>query len=137
MPGNALDNAQACSPVTYVLNGRGSYCETEDDHPQTYTTLQGDYLYYLKKNKDLHGIWTIPADLGDQERADPDRQAGVDLGIKKDGDGFYEIFSRDPQSAMTPDRAGHQAEQLELRVQRRQQDGSTCARRPRSRASPR
>ena len=32
----------------------------------------------------------------------PTAQAGVDLGIKKDGEGFYEIFSRDPQSAMTP-----------------------------------
>lgn len=53
MPGNALDNAQACSPVTYVLNGRGSYCETKDDNPQTYTTLQGDYLYYLKKNESI------------------------------------------------------------------------------------
>ena len=103
MPGNALDNAQACSPVTYVLNGRGSYCETKDDHPQTYTTLQGDYLYYLKKNKDLHGIWTIPADLASTKNAViPTATAGVDLGIKKDGTGFYEIFSRDPQSAMTP-----------------------------------
>jgi hypothetical protein len=103
MPGNALDNAQACSPVTYVLNGRGSYCETQDDHPQTYTTLQGDYLYYMKNNKDLHGIWTIPADLASTKNAViPTATAGVDLGIKKDGDGFYEIFSRDPQSAMTP-----------------------------------
>ena len=103
MPGNALDNAQACSPVTYVLNGRGSYCETKDDNPQTYTTLQGDYLYYLKKNKDLHGIWTIPADLASTKNAViPTATAGVELGIKKDGQGFYEIFSRDPQSAMTP-----------------------------------
>ncbi len=103
MPGNALDNAQACSPVTYVLNGRGSYCETKNDHPQTYTTLQGDYLYYLKKNKNLHGIWTIPADLKATKNAvTPTAQAGVDLGIKKDGQGFYDIFSRDPQSAMTP-----------------------------------
>jgi ABC-type branched-subunit amino acid transport system substrate-binding protein len=103
MPGNALDNAQACSPVTYVLNGRGSYCATKNDHPQTYTALQGDYLYYLKKNKDLHGIWTIPADLQATKNAVlPTAQAGVDLGIEQDGKGFYEVFSRDPQSAMTP-----------------------------------
>ena len=81
----------------------GSYCETKDDNPQTYTTLQGDYLYYLKKNKDLHGIWTIPADLTATKNAViPTATAGVDLGIKKDGEGFYDIFSRDPQSAMTP-----------------------------------
>ena len=41
MPGNALDNAQSCSPVTYVLNGLGSYCETKDDNPQTYTDAAG------------------------------------------------------------------------------------------------
>jgi ABC-type branched-subunit amino acid transport system substrate-binding protein len=103
VPGLALDRNEACSPVTYVLNGLGSYCKTRDEHPQTYTALQGDYLYYLKKYKDLHGIWTIPADLASTKNAVlPTATAGVDLGIKKDGDGFYQVFSRDPQSAMTP-----------------------------------
>ncbi len=103
MPGNALDTTQSCSPVTYVATGLGKYCETKDDHPQTYTVQQGDYLYYMKKYKDLHGIWTIPADLKSTKNAVlPTAQAGVDLGIKKDGQGFYDIFSRDPQSAMTP-----------------------------------
>lgn len=103
MPGLALDTNQACSPVTYVLNGLGSYCATRNEHPQTYTVLQGDYLYYLEKYKDLHGIWTIPADLASTKNAVlTTATAGVDAGIKKDGDGFYEIFSRDPQSAMTP-----------------------------------
>lgn len=103
MPGNALDTTQSCSPVTYVVTSLGKYCETKDDHPQTYTVQQGDYLYYMKKYKDLHGIWTIPADLKSTKNAVlPTAQAGVDLGIKKDGQGFYDIFSRDPQSAMTP-----------------------------------
>jgi hypothetical protein len=103
MPGNALDTTQACSPVTYVATGLGSYCATRDQHPQTYTVQQGDYRYYMKKYKDLHGIWTIPADLKSTKNAVlPTAQAGVDLGIKKDGQGFYDIFSRDPQSAMTP-----------------------------------
>jgi ABC-type branched-subunit amino acid transport system substrate-binding protein len=103
MPGNALDTAQSCSPVTFVFTALGSYCETKDQHPQTYTVQQGDYRYYMKKHKDLHGIWTIPADLKSTKNAViPTAQAGVDLGIKKDGQGFYDIFSRDPQSAMTP-----------------------------------
>lgn len=103
MPGNALDTNQSCSPVTYVATNLGSYCETRDQHPQTYSVQQGDYLYYLKQNKDLHGIWTIPADLKATKNAVlPTAQAGVDLGIEKDGQGFYDIFSRDPQSAMTP-----------------------------------
>ncbi len=103
MPGNALDTTQSCSPVTYVATGLGTYCATKDDHPQTYTVQQGDYLYYMKQNKDLHGVWTIPADLKATKNAViPTAQAGVDLGIKKDGQGFYDVFSRDPQSAMTP-----------------------------------
>jgi hypothetical protein len=103
MPGTALDTTQSCSPVTYVATGLGAYCATRDQHPQTYTVQQGDYLYYLKKNKDLHGIWTIPGDLKATKNAViPTATAGVDLGIKKDGQGFYDIFSRDPQSAMTP-----------------------------------
>jgi hypothetical protein len=64
---------------------------------------QGDYLYYRKKYRDLHGIWTIPADLkSTKNQVLPTAQAGVDLGIKKDGQGFYDVFSQDPQSAMTP-----------------------------------
>lgn len=103
MPGNALDTNQSCSPVTYVATNLGSYCATRDQHPQTYSVQQGDYLYYLKQNKDLHGIWTIPADLKATKNAVlPTAQAGVDLGIEKDGQGFYDVFSRDPQSAMTP-----------------------------------
>ena len=103
MPGTALDTTQSCSPVTFLVTGLGSYCATKDQHPQTYTVQQGDYLYYLKKNKDLHGIWTIPGDLKATKNAVlPTAQAGVDLGIKKDGQGFYDVFSRDPQSAMTP-----------------------------------
>jgi ABC-type branched-subunit amino acid transport system substrate-binding protein len=103
MPGNALDNTQSCSPVTYLATALGAYCATRDQHPQTYTVQQGDYLYYMKKYKDLHGIWTIPGDLKATKNAVlPTAQAGVDLGIKKDGEGFYDVFSRDPQSAMTP-----------------------------------
>jgi ABC-type branched-subunit amino acid transport system substrate-binding protein len=103
MPGNALDTTQSCSPVTFVTTSLGAYCETKDQTPQTYTVQQGDYLYYMKKYKDLHGIWTVPADLKATKNAvTPTAQAGVDLGIKKDGQGFYDIFSRDPQSAMTP-----------------------------------
>jgi ABC-type branched-subunit amino acid transport system substrate-binding protein len=103
MPGNALDNTQSCSPVTYLATALGAYCATRDQHPQTYTVQQGDYLYYMKKYKDLHGIWTIPGDLKATKNAVlPTAQAGVDLGIEKDGEGFYDVFSRDPQSAMTP-----------------------------------
>ena len=101
--GLALDAAQQCSPVTYVIIGRGPYCATKNDHPQTYLAPQGDSRYYVKKNKDLHGVWSVPADLkATKNSVLPGYQAAVDLGIKKDGQGYYDVFQRDPQSAMTP-----------------------------------
>ena len=103
VPGLALDPAQQCSPVTYVIIGLGPYCKTKDQHPQTYIAPQGDALYYTKHNKDLHGIWTLPGDLKSTKNGlTPTYQAAVNLGIKKDGKGFYDVFQRDPQSAMTP-----------------------------------
>jgi hypothetical protein len=103
LPGLALDPAQQCSPVSYPIIGRGPYCATAADHPQTYIAPQGDARYYLKKYQGLHGIWTLPADLKSTRNAlIPQYQAAVDLGIKKDGQGFYDVFQRDPQSAMTP-----------------------------------
>ena len=101
--GLALDAAEQCSPVTFVNIGRGPYCATKDDHPQTYLVPQGDSRYYVKKNKDLHGVWLVPADLkATKNSVLPGYQAAVDLGIKKDGQGYYDVFQRDPQSAMTP-----------------------------------
>ncbi|MFN8027566.1 MAG: ABC transporter substrate-binding protein [Acidimicrobiia bacterium] len=103
VPGLALDTNQACSPVTYVIIGLGPYCATRTDNPQTYVAPQGDYRYYLSQDKDLHGVFLLPADLKSTRNAlIPSFTAGVDLGIKKDGDGFYDVFQRDPQSALTP-----------------------------------
>jgi ABC-type branched-subunit amino acid transport system substrate-binding protein len=102
VPGLALDNAEACSPVTYVVNALGAFCETKDQHPQTYTIQQGDYRYYVSKNKDLHGVFLVPADLkATKNLLIPAYTAAVDLGIKKDGEGFYDVFQQSPQSAMT------------------------------------
>jgi ABC-type branched-subunit amino acid transport system substrate-binding protein len=103
MPGIALDQAEQCSPVSYVINGRGPYCETKDQHPQTYLAPQGDYRWFLSKNKDLHGVYLVPADLKSTKNGLlPWYEAAVDLGIKKDGEGFYDVFQQDPQSALTP-----------------------------------
>ena len=101
--GLALDNNEKCSPVTYMVSGDASFCPTRNDHPQTYLAQQGDYLYYLKKYKDLHGIWTVPSDLKATKNSElPIFTAGVNLGIKKDGEGFYDISARSQQSALTP-----------------------------------
>jgi ABC-type branched-subunit amino acid transport system substrate-binding protein len=102
VPGLALDTAESCSPVTYVINGLGPYCDTKDQHPQTYLAPQGDFRYYVSKNKDLHGVFLVPADLKSTKNSLlPAYNAAVNLGIKKDGEGFYDVFQQSPQSAMT------------------------------------
>ena len=103
VPGCARRREQ-CSPVSYTIIGRGPYCATKNDHPQTYLAPQGDALYYLKQNKDLHGIWLTPGrpQVDQGRRCSRPTRPAQDLGIKKDGNGFYDVFQRDPQSAMTP-----------------------------------
>jgi ABC-type branched-subunit amino acid transport system substrate-binding protein len=85
-----------------VIIGLGPYCQTKDQHPQTYDAPLGDYRYYLSKNKDLHGVFLVPADLkATKNSLLPTYNAAVDLGIKKDAEGFYDVFQQAPQSAMT------------------------------------
>ena len=103
IPGLALDLAQRCGPVSYVFSGDSKFCANKDAHPQTYFPQAGDARYYLKKFKDLHGIWLVPADLRSTRNAQiTNFQAGFELGMKKDGEGFYDTSARSPQSALTP-----------------------------------
>lgn len=103
LSGIAIDTHERCSPVTFLVNGDSSFCSTLEQHPQTYTAQQGDCLYYLSTNKDLHGIYILPGDL--QEATNSQLvpfQACVNLGIKKDATGFYQVSAMAPQSALTP-----------------------------------
>jgi ABC-type branched-subunit amino acid transport system substrate-binding protein len=94
---------ERCSPVVFSVAGDAKYCSTKDSPTKTYTVQQGDYRYYLSKNKDLHGIWLAPADSKPiKDAASPSYQAGIDLGVKEDGEGIYDVFARDPQSSLTP-----------------------------------
>jgi hypothetical protein len=103
LSGIAIDTHERCSPVTFLVNGDASYCSTLGQHPQSYTAQQGDCLYYLSQNKNLHGIYILPGDL--QEATNSQRvpfEACVNLGIKKDATGFYSVSAMAPQSALTP-----------------------------------
>ena len=103
LSGIAIDTHERCSPVTFLVNGDASYCSTLDQHPQTYTAQQGDCLYYLSTNKDLHGIYILPGDLKEATNSQiVPFQACVNLGIKKDATGFYTVSAMAPQSALTP-----------------------------------
>jgi ABC-type branched-subunit amino acid transport system substrate-binding protein len=103
VPGLALDVSQKCSPVTWQNSGDATFCATRDQSPQTYKAQQGEFLYYTKVNQNLHGVWTLPSDLkATRDSEIPIFQAGVNLGIKKDGQGFYDTSARAQQSELTP-----------------------------------
>jgi ABC-type branched-subunit amino acid transport system substrate-binding protein len=103
LPGLALDPTEQCSPVSYVIIGRGPACTTANEHPQTYLAAQGDFRRYVSQDKSLHGVFLLPADLkSTKDSLLPAYNAAVDLGIKKDGEGFYDAFESQPQSALTP-----------------------------------
>jgi hypothetical protein len=103
MPGLALDPAQQCSPVTYVYVGGAEFCATRGQNPATYETQVGDARFYLKKKKDLHGAFILPSDIQSAKNSQQAAFEGaVELGIKRDGEGFYNISAMSPQSALTP-----------------------------------
>ena len=103
LPGLTLDPAELCSPVTFVFQSSGSYCETRDQSPQTWLVQTGDARFYLKQQKDLHGVFIVPADLQSAKNAQQAVFEGaVEVGIEKDGQGFYDVSAMAPQSALTP-----------------------------------
>jgi ABC-type branched-subunit amino acid transport system substrate-binding protein len=103
MPGLALDVAERCAPTTYITNGDTAFCATKDEHPQTYTSQVGDARYYLRKFGDLHGVFTVPADLkATKNSMSAYFEAMVDEGIERDAEGFYDTSAMAPQSALTP-----------------------------------
>jgi ABC-type branched-subunit amino acid transport system substrate-binding protein len=92
-----------CDPVTYLASGLGPYCKTAKDNPQTYTVPVGDTQYFVAHNQNLHGIWLYDSDDPTfKVTQTPLFQAEGNLGIKKDGQGYYALSGAAPQSALTP-----------------------------------
>ena len=92
-----------CSPVSYSVSPPQLDCATKDDPVKTYRASLGQIRYYLKQHKDLHGICVGPNDL--KSTAITGRvhcAAAQQLGIEHDGEGFYGISARAPQTVMTP-----------------------------------
>jgi ABC-type branched-subunit amino acid transport system substrate-binding protein len=93
----------ACDKVTYMIAGYGPYCSTASSNPQTYTQNIGDFVYYASHFSNLHGIWIYNGDVPTVRIASlPGFTAAANLGIKKDGQGFYTSSGAAPQSALTP-----------------------------------
>jgi ABC-type branched-subunit amino acid transport system substrate-binding protein len=94
---------ESCDPDTYLVDGTGEYCTTAKQAAPTSDAPVGDALYFLSQNKDLHGIWLYDDDDPTFKLTQtPTFQAESNLGIKKDGQGFYALSGAAPQSALTP-----------------------------------
>jgi ABC-type branched-subunit amino acid transport system substrate-binding protein len=93
----------ACDPDTYLTSGLGAYCKTAKQSPSTYIVTAGDAQYLTKQYSNLHGIWLYDTDDPTFKITQiPVFQAASNLGIKKDGQGFYPLTGAAPQSAYTP-----------------------------------
>ena len=93
----------ACDPDTYLTAGLGEYCKTAKQSPSTYVVPVGDARYFTSHNSGLHGIWLYDTDDPTFKITQtPVFQAQSNLGIKKDGEGFYGLSGAAPQSALTP-----------------------------------
>jgi ABC-type branched-subunit amino acid transport system substrate-binding protein len=92
-----------CSPVSYSVSPPQLDCATKDEPVKTYRASLGQVRYYLSQNKDLHGICVGPGDLKSTETTGQVHCKGVEqLGVGIDGEGFYPVSARAPQSALTP-----------------------------------
>lgn len=94
---------EVCDPDTYDVGGVGSYCATAKEATPTYEVPVGDTRYLTAHNPDLHGIWLYDTDDPTFKLTEvPLFQAESNVGIKKDGQGFYPLSGGVPQSALTP-----------------------------------
>jgi ABC-type branched-subunit amino acid transport system substrate-binding protein len=92
-----------CDPDTYGIGGVNSYCKTAKDATPTYDVPVGDTRYLVAHNPGLHGIWMYDTDVPTFKLTEvPLFQAESNIGIKKDGQGFYPLSGGVPQSALTP-----------------------------------
>jgi len=94
---------EVCDPDTYGVGGVGAYCSTAKQATPTYNVPVGDTRYLVAHNSDLHGIWLYDTDDPTFKLTEvPLFQAESNIGIKKDGQGFYPLSGAVPQSALTP-----------------------------------
>jgi ABC-type branched-subunit amino acid transport system substrate-binding protein len=103
IPSVTQDLAEQCSPVSYSVAPSPLVCATKDQATQTYRSSQGQVRYYAKKYTGLHGICIGQNDLRSTATTGQVVCKGVGkLGVKLDGDGFYGVSARAPQTTFTP-----------------------------------
>jgi len=101
IPSFATGIPEACSAVSFPVQGNSLDCATVAQNPQTYWATNGGAQYLVKKNNnDLHGVFIISGDTKDATRGSTILALGQQkAGIKGD---MVPKGGRDPQSAYTP-----------------------------------
>ena len=90
-----------CSPNSYPVIVVGLDCATKDAAQKKVTIRSGPGKYYTKRNKNLHGVFTLAGDLRSTTNAGLSQvQAAKSLGIKSDGE--FKVSGLSPQAAYTP-----------------------------------
>jgi ABC-type branched-subunit amino acid transport system substrate-binding protein len=103
IPSVTQDIAEQCSPVSYSVAPSPLVCATKDQKTQRYLSSQGQVRYYATKHSGLHGICIGQDDLESTATTGRVVCDGVGkLGVKLDGDGFYGVSARAPQTVFTP-----------------------------------
>jgi Periplasmic binding protein len=90
-----------CSPVSYPVIVVGLDCATKDAAQKKVTTRAGPPKYYTKRNKGLHGVFTLAGDLKSTVNAAlPQVELYKSFGVKSDGE--FKVSGLSPQAAYTP-----------------------------------
>jgi hypothetical protein len=93
--------AHQCSPISYAVIVVGLDCATRDAAQKKVTIRTGPGKYYTKRNKSLHGVFTLAGDLKSTVNAAlPLVEGYKSLGVKSDGE--FKVSGLSPQAAYTP-----------------------------------
>jgi Periplasmic binding protein len=93
--------AHQCSPISYPVIVVGLDCATKDAAQKKVTVRTGPGKYYTKRNKNLHGVFTLAGDLKSTVNAGLSQvEALKSVGVKSDGE--FKVSGLSPQAAYTP-----------------------------------
>jgi len=99
----ALDPGYQCSTVSFPIMPAALDCSTRQDPTQQYRQLVGPAQYYLRQNRNLHGVYILSGDVQSvKDAALPLVSGYTKAGIKADGPGTIFVSSLAPASALTP-----------------------------------
>jgi ABC-type branched-subunit amino acid transport system substrate-binding protein len=93
--------AHQCSQTSFAVIVVGLNCATRDAAEKEVTVRAGTAKYYTKRNKDLHGVFTLAGDLRSTTNAAlPLIAMYKSYGVESDGE--FKVSGLSPQAAYTP-----------------------------------